>query len=97
MRRFASRPSAVMLGAMGSALARPSVCSRFGSPRVLRHDRAGGGGTGRGKLEVRWEPHRADRLVVGVTDHLHGTRFRLQCGTNAAQQWRRLFRERGAA
>ena len=76
IRRFCSRPSAVALLAIGSASARPSALTRAGSPTIARDDGAHRVGTRDGELEVRREAHGADRLVVGVVDHLERSRSR---------------------
>ena len=60
----------VVLGAIGSASARPSAAD----PRRVAESRAmmaaHGAGARGGELEVRREAHGVDRLVVGVVDHL---------------------------
>ena len=89
IRRFCSRPSAVALGAIGSASARPSALTRAGSPHAARDDRAHGVGARGRELEVGGKLHAADRLVVGVVDHPQRSRLVPQCRGDALQQRQR--------
>ena len=71
-----SRPSGVALVAIGSASARPSAREPRGIADAARDDRPAACGARRRELEIGRERDGADRLVVGVADHLDRARAR---------------------
>ena len=75
IRRFCSRPSGGGVGrdriGIGPALGAQTRRVAGGAPERLAHRLRRGAD---GQLEIGRELQRADRLVVGVADHLHGRR-----------------------
>ncbi len=85
MRRFSSRPSAVRLSAIGSASARPSTVKRPASPVAAAMIADAASARAGREVEVGREAHGADRLVVGMADHLHAARLGAQPLADALQ------------